>query len=67
MIEGHACVVGPLPEGMDIGRAVGEEAQHPDGGDAVGDEEQVRFRCREVVNPLEIVEDFPLFNLVLND
>jgi hypothetical protein len=39
MIEGHTCVVGLLPEGMDIGRAAGEKAQHPVGEDAVDGEE----------------------------
>jgi hypothetical protein len=58
MIEGHACVVGPLPEGMDIGQAVGEEVQYPAGGDAVGGEEQVRFR--RLIHPVGVLKDCDL-------
>jgi hypothetical protein len=55
MIEGHARVVGPLPEGMDIGRAVGEDAQHPIGGDAVGREQQVFLR--RLIHPVGVLKD----------
>ena len=53
--EHHARVVGPLPKGMHIAGAVGAEAQHAAGGDAVRHEAQKGFR--RLVHPVEILKD----------
>ena len=48
-------MVGALPEGMDVARAVGENAHDATGRNAVSREQQVRFR--RLIHPVGVLKD----------
>ena len=56
--EGEAGVVSPLPEGMAVPRAIGQDVKDTAGRDAVGEGQEIFF-CR-LVDPVKVLVDHDL-------